>query len=265
MTVPAIDPGDRRARRLAAWSARTTRPLDLLAMVFLVALFLRWLLADRPRDVGVWNLSLYLGYAVWAAFVVDYFVRLALSVPRAVFVRTHKLDLLMVLVPFLRILRVLIVIVRSIRRIPTERVAASMVGIAAAVVTLGALVVWRYESVAPGSNIRTIGQAYWWAIVTTTTVGYGDEYPITWQGRIVASVMMLVGVGLIGTVSASVASWFVGRRDAATDAPEGAVGAAASGGTIDVPALEDRLEALAVEQARIRELLERLVPGDERA
>ncbi|MFM7060173.1 MAG: potassium channel family protein [Actinomycetes bacterium] len=265
MAEPVMDPDARRARRLATWAARTTRPLDLLAMVFLVAVFLRWLLADRPRDVGVWNLALYLGYAVWAAFIVDYFVRLALSVPRSVFVRTHKLDLLMVLVPFLRILRVLIIIVRSIRRIPTERVAASMVGIAGAVVTLGALVVWRYESVAPGSNIRTIGQAYWWAIVTTTTVGYGDEYPITWQGRIVASVMMLVGVGLIGTVSASVASWFVGRRDAATDAPDGAIEPAGPGGTVDVPGLEARLEALAAEQVRIRELLERLVPEDGRA
>jgi len=265
MAEPMTDPAARRARRLATWAARTTRPLDLLAMVFLGAVFVRWLLADRPRDLGVWNLALYLGYAVWAAFVVDYIVRLALSVPRAEFVRTHKRDLLMVLVPFLRILRVVIIIVRSIRRIPTERVAASMVGIAGAVVTLGALVVWRYESVAPGSNIRTIGQAYWWAIVTTTTVGYGDEYPITWQGRIVASVMMLVGVGLIGTVSASVASWFVGRRDAATDAPDGAIEPAGPGGTVDVPALEARLEALATEQARIRELLERLVPEDGRA
>ena len=265
MTEPVIDPVDRRARRLATWSARTTRPLDLLAMLFLAALFVRWLLADRPRDEEVRNLALYLGAAVWFAFVVDYFVRLALSVPRVVFVRTHKLDLLMVLVPFLRILRVVIIIVRSIRRIPTERVAASMVGIAAAVVTLGALVVWRYESVAPGSNIRTIGQAYWWAIVTTTTVGYGDEYPITWQGRIVATVMMLVGVGLIGTVSASVASWFVGRRDPASDGPARAPDGPTAAGAVEVRTLEDRLDALALEQARIRELLERLVPGDERA
>jgi voltage-gated potassium channel len=262
VTEAAIDPADRRARRLARWAARTTRPLDLLAMLFLAALFIRWLLADRPRDEEVRNLALYLGYAVWFAFVVDYVVRLALSVPRGVFVRTHKLDLLMVLVPFLRILRVVIIIVRSIRRIPTERIAASMVGIAAAVVTLGALVVWRYESVAPGSNIRTIGQAYWWAIVTTTTVGYGDEYPVTWQGRVVASIVMLVGVGLIGTVSASVASWFVGRRDAPAAATErGPIGDAVDGAA-GVPNLEARLEALAVEQARIRELLERLVPGD---
>ncbi|MFM7615989.1 MAG: potassium channel family protein [Actinomycetes bacterium] len=264
MAEPVIDPAARRARRLATWSARTTRPLDVLAMVFLAALFVRWLLADRPRDEELRNLALYLGYAVWAAFIVDYFVRLALSVPRSVFVRTHKLDLLMVLVPFLRILRVLIIIVRSIRRIPTERVAASMVGIAGAVVTLGALVVWRYESVAPGSNIRTIGQAYWWAIVTTTTVGYGDEYPVTWQGRVVASVVMLVGVGLIGTVSASVASWFVGRRDATVDPPGGAPDAPGAGGGLDVPGLEARLDALAAEQVRIRELLERIAPGGER-
>ena len=119
---------------------------------------------------------------------------------------------------------------------------------------MGALLEWRFESRAEGANIHTLGQAFWWAIVTTTTVGYGDEYPVTWQGRIVASVIMLIGVGLIGTVSASVASWFVARRKDAE-----AARAAGEAGERDVSALHERLEGLAAEQTRIREMLERLV------
>ena len=90
-----------------------------------------------------------------------------------------------------------------------------------------------------------------WPKGGTTTVGYGDTYPVTWQGRIVAAMVMLVGVGLIGTVSASVASWFVARRREAE---------AAAGAPVDVAALQAQLEVLAAEQARIRELLERMAP-----
>ena len=205
----------------------------------------------RPAEAAIRNLAGDIGIAVWIAFAVDYFVRLTLSVPRGAFVRTHKLDLLMVLLPFLRILRVIMIVIRSIRQIPTQRIAASMVGIAAGVVSIGALLEWRFESRADGASIDTLGHAFWWAIVTTTTVGYGDTYPVTWQGRIVAAMVMLVGVGLIGTVSASVASWFVARRREAE---------AVAGSPVDVAALQGQLEVLAAEQARIRELLERIAP-----
>ena len=255
MTDATTAPTDRRARALATWEARTRRTLDLLAILFLVALFTRWLLDGRPAEGALRRLSTDLGYAVWVAFAVDYLVRLRLSVPRGEFVRTHKLDLLMVLLPFLRILRVVIIIVKSVRQISTQRIAASMVGIAIAVVGVGALVVWRYESVAPNGNIHTVGESIWWAIVTTTTVGYGNEYPVTIPGQIVATGIMIIGIGLIGTVSASVASWFVARRNDALAAEHAA-------GDGDGSRLHERLEELAAEQRRIRELLERLAPED---
>lgn len=244
---------------LATWVSRTARPLDILAFAFLGVLFTRWLLAGRPADEAIRNLAGMVGIVVWFAFAVDYFVRLTLSVPRGAFVRTHKLDLLMVLLPFLRIVRVVIIVVRSIRQISTQRIAGSILGIAAAVVSLGALLEWRFERSAEGANIHTLGQSFWWAIVTTTTVGYGDSFPVTWQGRIVAALIMLVGVGLIGTVSASVASWFVARRRD----DEAARPSEASIGVTDLEGLHERLDALATEQGRIRELLERLVPGGE--
>ena len=64
----------------------------------------------------------------------------------------------------------------------------------------------------PNSNIKTAGDAIWWAYVTITTVGYGDRYPVTAEGRILAAVLMTAGVGLFGTFTAYIASWFVTER-----------------------------------------------------
>lgn len=64
----------------------------------------------------------------------------------------------------------------------------------------------------PNSNIKTAEDAIWWAWVTVTTVGYGDKYPVTTEGRIIASVLMGVGVGLIGTFTGLMASWFLSEK-----------------------------------------------------
>jgi voltage-gated potassium channel len=69
------------------------------------------------------------------------------------------------------------------------------------------------EKDAPGSNIRTAEDALWWSYVTITTVGYGDRYPVTSEGRLIAAALMTVGVGLFGMFTAYVASWFVVKRD----------------------------------------------------
>ena len=103
------------------------------------------------------------------------------------------------------------------------------------------------EHDAPGANITTLGTAFWWAIVTTTTVGYGDTYPVTQAGRVIASVIMLVGIGLIGTVSATVASWFVKHKpskDGDGGEPQG-VGAA-------IAAPTEQVRTLSAQQAELQ-------------
>lgn len=65
----------------------------------------------------------------------------------------------------------------------------------------------------PHSNIKTAEDAIWWAYVTITTVGYGDKFPVTTEGRIIAALLMTVGVGLFGTFTAYLASWFVGEGE----------------------------------------------------
>jgi len=73
----------------------------------------------------------------------------------------------------------------------------------------GAWLVLLFEENAKDSNIHNYPDALWWAIVTVTTVGYGDRYPSTTGGRVVAGVLMLVGIGLIGVLTATVASLFI--------------------------------------------------------
>lgn len=65
------------------------------------------------------------------------------------------------------------------------------------------------ERFAEGSKITTFGDAIWWAIVTITTVGYGDLYPVTLLGRVIAVVLMLSGIVVIGILTAALASWLV--------------------------------------------------------
>jgi len=60
----------------------------------------------------------------------------------------------------------------------------------------------------PESNIKTAEDAVWWSIATVTTVGYGDHYPVTWEGRMIAVVLMLLGMCLVGVLSGLFASWF---------------------------------------------------------
>ncbi len=62
------------------------------------------------------------------------------------------------------------------------------------------------------SNIKTAEDAIWWAYVTITTVGYGDKFPVTTEGRIIAAALMTTGVGLFGTFTGFLASWFMAEK-----------------------------------------------------
>ena len=78
-------------------------------------------------------------------------------------------------------------------------------------VVFSSIAILQFETTAD-ANIKTANDALWWAFVTITTVGYGDRYPVTPEGRIVAAVLMTAGVGLFGTFSGFVASWFLAPK-----------------------------------------------------
>lgn len=166
-------------------------------------------------------------YTVWALFVVEYFVKLYLAPDRGKFIRHHVLDLVIIAVPFLRPLRALRIIrllrlarvgvvmaevLRRARSILTHKGLHFILLAVLVVVLVGAAIEVAAEGNASGSNIHTYGQALWWAIVTITTVGYGDRFPVTAAGQGVAVVLMLVGIGLVGTLTATIASYFVEEK-----------------------------------------------------
>ena len=196
-------------------------PLLVLAVLWLPVLIIP--IAAKPSPALADALDA-LDYFVWAVFVVEYLVKFALAPNRVRFVRTHLVDLLIVAVPFLRPLR----IARLLRLLRLIRVATVLIQVlrrAKAILThkglnfvlLAVLIIvgacsaleYVFEANHPGSNIHDFGDALWWSVVTVTTVGYGDRYPVTAAGRGVAVVLMLVGIGLVGVVTASVASYFV--------------------------------------------------------
>ena len=236
------------------WVERAQRPLDVLAVIFLIDVILLGGFPGAP--LAFLDTLNVIAWIVWACFAVDYVARLLLSVEKGRFVRTHKLDLLMVLLPMLRLLRVFLVLRRSLASVSTERIAGSIVSLVVAAVFVSAFFMWRVEHNAPGATITTFRYALWWAVVTTTTVGYGDYTPVTPAGRIIATAVMIVGVGLIGTVSATVAASFVTRHSEPGNEPANVASLdvePAAATTADSQALLlDRLDELAAKQDEIR-------------
>lgn len=85
-------------------------------------------------------------------------------------------------------------------------------------VFVASLAVLQNERPVPDSHIKDFGQALWWSITTITTVGYGDLTPVTTTGRVIAVLLMIGGISLVGSITATLASWIVqrvGQEDAA--------------------------------------------------
>ena len=210
--APSRRPASRGAEALASWTQRSEKPLLGFALLFLLLLVVQALTPDRATWLTV---LLRAGEVlVWLAFAVDYGTRLRLAPDRRHFVRTHLLDLMALLAPFLRPLRLLalIGIFGTSARRAGDDIRNGLVfigGLAVLLVVSAAALMTEAEREAEGANITGFADALWWATVTITTVGYGDRYPVTFEGRAIAAVLMVVGIALLGLITAAVATWFV--------------------------------------------------------
>ena len=155
---------------------------------------------------------------LWLAFAIEFLWLLYLAPSRGEMVRTHKLDLLVLLIPVLRPLQILRLApaasaVRRALRSVTEVVGRPgipqyFVATLAAIV-IGAWFALIFERGQAGASLDDFGTALWWSFVTVTTVGYGDHFPVTGPGQVVAVLLMIVGIGLISLITASVAALFI--------------------------------------------------------
>ena len=215
------------------WVRATDLPLIGLAVVFLVVLVIP--LVEPGLSSSTQRILSTTSAIIWAAFAIDYFVRLYLAPQRWRFVRSHVLDLIVIVLPLLRPLRALRLlrlvqllsiagrVALSSRRTLQQRVVVYVSCTAAVMLFVAAAAMLVVERGDPDSNIKTFPDALWWAATTVTTVGYGDRYPVTAVGRLVATGLMVVGIALLGVITASVAAWFVGNIQAAREEVEATV------------------------------------------
>ncbi|MEU2714881.1 potassium channel family protein [Streptomyces sp. NPDC007205] len=197
------------------WERLTQRPLLGLAVAFAVAYAVPIVANPASRSLTV--VCTATEWVVWAAFAVDYLIRLVITPRRREFVRTHWIDLCAVVLPLLQPLRLLrmvstlLLVGRRARMASQIRLTTYVAGAVVGLLMFGSLAVLSVERDSPNGNIRTLGDAVWWSFTTMTTVGYGDHAPTTGLGRMIAVGLMLSGIALLGVVTANIAAWFIAR------------------------------------------------------
>lgn len=205
----ADEPGVRR------WEARTGWVLSAAAMGFLVAYALPIL--DPHLPPGQQAVCAAATWVTWAMFALDFGVRVSLARNRWRFLRTNLLDLVVVVLPVLRPLRplrlvtLMSVLIRHAGSSLRGRVLTYVLGSTSLVIFVAALAVLDAERHSATANITSFADALWWAVTTVTTVGYGDRYPTTTEGRYVAAALMVAGIALLGVITAAFASSLVDR------------------------------------------------------
>ncbi|MEV8268458.1 ion channel [Microbacterium sp. NPDC076911] len=235
--------------RIVRWEKAMEWPLTIAAILFFIA-YAFDITADLRGASGV--IANVVIWIAWAMFAVDYIVRITLAQNKWRWFYHHLLDLAIVVLPMLRPLRlmrfltVLAMIQRGAGNLLRGQVVIYTFGATALAVLVAALAMLDAEQ--SEGTITTFGDSLWWAFVTITTVGYGDYYPVTTTGRLIAVGLMIGGIALIGVVTATLASWIVERvsdQNMTMAAP---------------PATEAHVEALSREVAELKDMIRALQP-----
>ncbi|NGZ77496.1 potassium channel family protein [Saccharibacillus alkalitolerans] len=187
----------------------------LMFVLVLVSLFLSF---SDMQDLTALN------WGIWLIFFIDYTVRLVRSENKWTYVKKHPLELIAIIpldavfraARVVRLLRILRLIGIGSRYMPPVYKLLKTNGLdKVLIVALILLFIIPIPIVFLEPSIHSFTDALWWAVVTTTTVGYGDLSPETPVGRILAVVLMMVGIGIIGTLTSAITSFF-SRKEANT-------------------------------------------------
>jgi len=193
--------------------------LTFLALAFLVAFSYPAFVNPVPSSTQ--TLLNIVQWVSWVAFATDLIYGLIKAKSKKQYLKKHPLEVAAVLLPFLRPLRLMRVISfggLAIQKVAIGRQFAITIKVFLAsifVAYISAVQMTITERAVEGSNIKNFGDGIWWAMTTVTTVGYGDRYPTTTEGRFLAVALMIMGISLMGVITASVAAWFVkmGQED----------------------------------------------------
>lgn len=198
-----------------------TKPMSLLSLILsFMALFVISGLLFVPISHETRQVLIGLDFIICSIFILQLLVDLIRSTDRIKFLKKHWIDFLASLpmiepLRFARLFHILrvILVIRSSRSVirdvldnRKETTIASILLLLVILLTLGSSIMLFLEGHSSEANIKTGGDALWWALVTISTVGYGDHYPVTDSGKILASGVILCGVGLFGMISGLITS-----------------------------------------------------------
>ena len=198
----------------AQWEAISNVPMAVLGLIYLAAYSLQ--VVNRENDTLVGQLEA-LSLVILVVFSVDVIFRFLLSKDSIKFIKSNWLEILSLVLPFLRVLRVfrVVIAIRGMKGFFQNRMNATGAYVLLLVPLTwftGAVAVLDAESTNPNALITNLREALWWSLSTITTVGYGDKYPTTLEGDLVAAVLMITGIALFSAGAGIFASWILADR-----------------------------------------------------
>ena len=201
---------------LKQWQNQMAKPTLIFSLIYTISFI--YPVYFYPSPLIIQEICRWTNHIVWAIFLLDYLVMFKLAPNKKKFVSTHIFELILVALPFVRMLRPLRAVVfigqagfRSRRQLLRNIWWVVSVASLLMIIIMGAAILDIERSV-PNSNIKTPSDAIWWAFVTITTVGYGDKYPVSIEGRLVAGFLIVFGVIMLATITGALAAWILGQK-----------------------------------------------------
>lgn len=197
------------------WERWSTIPLAILALLYL-GLYSIEVLGHLP-PVLFFDFVV-VSDVIWSIFIVDFLARFILSKEKVRFLKANAIELVSLILPFFRAFRMFRVVIAlgflsRVGKTLSARINIYVAVILPLLIYVCALGVYDAEHKAPGANITQFGDAAWWAFVTLATVGYGDYYPVTFEGRMIAVFLMIAGLAFVSVIAVSVATMFLNRLE----------------------------------------------------
>ena len=195
------------------WERWSTIPLAVLALVYL-GLYSIEVLGNFTSVILFDFVTL--SDIIWGIFIVDFVGRFILTANKVQFLKLNAIELASLILPFFRAFRMFRVVIAlgflsRVGKSLAARISIYVGLILPLLLYVCSLGVYEAEHLAPGANIKQFGDAVWWAVVTLATVGYGDYYPVTLEGRLIAVLLMISGLVFVSVIAVSVASSFLSR------------------------------------------------------